>query len=68
MLYFISQQKIYTKRKIARTKQNLEQTCVLQESCKIVRRWQKSSLLVKGGHCVGDCVAVRVLPLLGFNY
>ena len=50
----MSQQKIYAKRKIAYKKQNLEHNCVLQESCKTVRRWQRSILLVKGGHCVGD--------------
>ena len=54
ILYFMSQQKIYTKRKIAYKKQNLEQNCVLQESCKTVRRWKRSILVVKGGHCIGD--------------
>ena len=54
MLYFTSQQKIYPKRKITYKNQNLEQNCVLQESCKTVRCWQRSILLVKGGHCVGD--------------
>jgi len=49
----MSQLKIYTKRKIA-FKQNLEHKCILQESCKTARRWQRSILLVKGGHCVGD--------------
>jgi len=34
---------------------NLEYTCVEQESYKTVRRWQRSILLVKGGHCVWDC-------------
>ena len=38
ILYFISQQKIYAKRKIAYKKQHLEHNCVLQESCKGVRR------------------------------
>ena len=51
----MSQQKIYPKREIAYKKQNLEHNCVLQESCKTVRRWQRSILLVKGGHCVRDC-------------
>ena len=37
-------------------KQNLE-------SCKTVRRWQRSILLVKGGHCVGDCVYTRTTNL-----
>ena len=54
ILYFMSQQKIYTKRKIAYKKQNLEHKCALLESCKTVRRWQRSILLFKGGHCVGD--------------
>ena len=54
MLYFTSQQKIYPKRKITYKNQNLEQNCVLQESCKTVRCWQRAILLVKGGHCVGD--------------
>ena len=45
----------HRKRKIASKKQNLEHKCILQESCKTVRRWQRSILLVKGGHCVGDC-------------
>jgi len=49
----MSQQKIYAKRKMAYKKQNLEHNCVLQESGKTVRRWQRSILLVKGGHCVG---------------
>jgi len=49
----MSQLKIYTNRKIA-FKQNLEHKCILQESCKTARRWQRSILLVKGGHCVGD--------------
>ena len=44
----MSQQKFYAKRKIAYKKQKLEY------SCKTVRRWQRSLLLVKGGHCVGD--------------
>ena len=46
-------QQIYTKRKIAYKKQNIEDNCVLQESCKTVRRLQRSFLLVKGGHSVG---------------
>jgi len=46
-------QQIYTKRKIAYKKQNIEDNCVLQESCKTVRRLQRSYLLVKGGHSVG---------------
>ena len=50
----MSQQKISTKREIAYKKQNPEQKCILQESCKTVRCWQRSILLVKGGHCVGD--------------
>ena len=54
ILYFMSQLKIYTKRKVTYKKENLEHNCVLQESCKTVRRWQRSVLLVKGGHCVGD--------------
>ena len=55
ILNFKSQLKIYTKRKIASKKQNVEHKCILQESCKTVRRWQRYILLVKGGHCVGDC-------------
>ena len=55
ILYFMSQQKIYTRRKIVYKKQNLEHNCVLQDSCKTVRRWQRSSLLVRGDHCVEDC-------------
>ena len=51
----MSQLKIYTKRKIASKKQTLEHKCILQESCKTMRRWQRSILLVKGGHCVGHC-------------
>ena len=50
----MSQQKVYAKRKIAYKKQTLEHNCVLQDSCKTVRRWHRSILLVKGGHCVGD--------------
>ena len=48
----MSQQKIYTKREIAFKKQNIEHICVLQESCKTVRRWQRYILFAKGGHCV----------------
>jgi len=51
----MSQLKIYTKWKITSRKQNLEHKCVIQESCKTVRRWQRSIPLVNGGHCVGDC-------------
>jgi len=47
--------KIYAKRTIASEKQNLEHTCILQESCNSVRRWQRSTLFVRGCHCVGDC-------------
>ena len=51
----MSELKIYTKWKIASKKQNLEHKCILQECCKTVRRWQRSILRVKGGHCVkGD--------------
>ena len=50
----MSQLKIYTKRKIAPKKQNLEHKCILQESCKTMGRWQISILLVMGDHCVGD--------------
>ena len=52
----MSQQKICTKRTIDYKKQSLEHKYVLQESCKTVRRWQRSILLGNGGHCVGDCV------------
>mgnify|MGYP000045936214 CR=1 FL=1 len=48
ILCFMSQQKINAKRKIAYKKQTLEHKCVLQESCKTVRRWQRSILLVNG--------------------
>jgi len=51
----MSQHKMYAKRKIAYKKQILKRNCVLQESCKTVRRWQRSVLLVRGDHCVGDC-------------
>ena len=51
----MSQQKIYTKSKIAAKKQDPEHNCVLQESCKTMRRWQRSILLVEEGHCVEDC-------------
>jgi len=53
---------MYTKSKIASKKQNLEHKCILQESCKTVRRWQRYILLVKGDHCVGDCNNYCVLP------
>ena len=46
---------MYANNKTASKKQNLEHTCSLQESCKTLRRWQIPILLVKGGHCVGDC-------------
>ena len=53
----MTQLNIYTKRKIASKKKNLEHKCILQESCKTVRRWQRSILMVRGDHCVGDwCV------------
>ena len=52
-IFYVTTKDIY-KGKIAYKKQNLEQNCVLQESCKTVRRWQRPILLVKGGHCVGD--------------
>ena len=55
VLYLMSQLKIYSKRKIASKMLNLEHKCVLQESCKTVRLWQRFILLVKGVHCVGDC-------------
>jgi len=54
-----SQLKICTTTKIAYKKQNLEHKCILQESCKIVRRWQRSILLVKGGHCVWSHIVER---------
>jgi len=44
ILNFISQLKIYTRRKTASKKQNLDYNCVLQESCKTVRRLQRSIL------------------------
>ena len=43
----MSHLKIYSKRKIASKMQNLEHTFVLQESCKTVRCWRRSILLVK---------------------
>jgi len=49
----ITTKDMYNK-KIASKKQNLEHKCILQGSCKAVRRWQRSILLVKGGHWVGD--------------
>ena len=51
----MSQHKMYAKRKIAYKKQILKRNCVLQESCKTLRRWQRSGLLVRGDQCVGDC-------------
>ena len=50
----MSQLNMYTRMKIASKEQNLEHKCVLQESYKTMRRWQRSILLVEGGHCVGD--------------
>ena len=35
-------------------------TSNLEYSCKTVRRWQRSLLRVKGGHCVGDWDAATV--------
>ena len=74
----MSKQKICSKRKIAYKKQNLEYNCVLQESCKPVRRWQISVLLVKGGHGVvlgdwGDfgylhSVCTQIVSLGRMNY
>jgi len=48
----MTQLNIYTKRKIASKKKNLEHKCILQESCKTVRRWQISILHVRWDHCV----------------
>ena len=48
----MSQLKVCTR--IASKKQNLDHNCVLQESCKTVRRLQRSILLVRRDHCVGD--------------
>jgi len=59
----MSQQKIYAKSKITYKKRDLEHNCVLKESCKTVRRWQRSILLVKGGHCVGDCPQISEILL-----
>ena len=53
-MFYVTPKDIYTNREIAYKKQNLEHNCVLQESCKTVRRLQRSILLVKGGHCLGD--------------
>ena len=46
IIYFMSQlyTNIYTKRKIASKKQKLDHKCMLQESCKTVRRWQRSTV------------------------
>jgi len=35
-----------------------------------MRRWQRSCVLVNGGHCVGDCVLLRRLfnNVVWFNY
>ena len=65
MLNVISQLKIYTKRTIVYTMHHLEDKCVLPESSKTARRWQRSSLLVKGGHCVGDCN--NICMLISYN-
>ena len=54
ILYFMSQLNMFTRMKIASKEQNLEYKCVLQESYKTMRRWQRPILLVEGGHCVGD--------------
>ena len=48
----MSELKICTKRKFAFKKQNLKHKCILQESCKTVRRWQRYILLVRGDHGV----------------
>ena len=48
----MSELKICTKRKLASKKQNLKHKCILQESCKTVRRWQRYILLVRGDHGV----------------
>ena len=50
----MSQLNMFTRMKIASKEQNLEYKCVLQESYKTMRRWQRPILLVEGGHCVGD--------------
>jgi len=44
---------------------HLEDKCILPESSKTARRWQRSSLLVKGGHCVGDCN--NICMLISYN-
>ena len=56
------QTKIYTKRKIASKKQNLEHKCVLHESCKTVRSsaCQGRSLRRR----LGDCVYFRFFPFI----
>jgi len=59
----MSQLKVCTR--IASKKQNLDQNCVLQESCKTVRRLQRSILLVRRDHCVGDWIILwNVLSLV----
>ena len=40
-------------------KQNLEHKCVLQ-SCKTIRRWQRSYLDFREHHCVGDCTSLCI--------
>jgi len=64
----MSQQKIHTKRAIAYKKQNPEHNCVLQKSCKTVRRWQRSILFVKGVHCVGDFITCSLCLLDGLYH
>ena len=49
-----NQKDFLSKRKMAHKNQNPEHKCILQESCKTVRGWQRSILRVKGDHCVGD--------------
>ena len=60
----MSQLKIYTRRKIASKKQNLDHNGVLHECCKSVRHLQRSILLVRGDHCIGDW---ECLPPLTFH-
>ena len=55
IIFYFTTKDIYLKGKWLIKKQNLEHKCVLQESYKTVRRWQRSILLVNGGHCVWNC-------------
>ena len=52
---------MYKKKKTSK-KKNLEHKSILQESCKNLRRWQRSILLVKGGRfCENNITSLFVL-------